>query len=369
MKTLLFAGAIGSWLLGASHILAQDFGKISDYPTASKIWLGSIVSEVSVDPAMPMELSILGELQWNVQDGAMVEEGDVIATTEAKKIELSSRSLELKRSNLRNAILDAQMSNDDKRRTLMTSVQEMETKLSGMKLTDTEQELLGSEFAKRLAVERAKLSAEIKRQREKLDGDYFEASEIYNRQSLELELEKAENEHSEMVKAAQVLAEFSGKIEIQFRGEIRKPTVIGNLIKVGQAEVKVELADPRIRNVAGSELLIDINGEDGNLYQGVYSHDSKERSLNRNGRICIFKLHPLEPNGILPSSLSGMRMTRIYRNLAKPGYVIDKNKFLFEHSREISQDGWASFVEKHWPGVKVIYVAPKVVVVNEQHEN
>ncbi|MFT4175416.1 MAG: hypothetical protein QM627_02060 [Luteolibacter sp.] len=369
MRISLLAGVACGWLLGAGAVEAQDFGKITDYPVVSKVWLGSIAGEVSVDPAIPMELSALGELQWKVEDGAMVEEGQVIATTDAKKIELSARSLELKRNGLRNAILDSQMSNDDKRRTLETNIQEMETKLAGMKLTSTEHQLLGNDFAKRLAVERAKVVAEIKRQREKLDGDYFETNEIHGRKNLELEVEKAENDHAALVKAAEVLAEYPGKVEILFNGEIRKTTIIGNLIKVGQAEVKVELADPRIRNVAGKELMVDISGDDGRLYQGIFSDELRERSVNRNARICIFRLQPVEPGEPLPPSLSGMRMVRVYRVLAKPGHVIEKDKFLFEYSKEISQDGWAAFVEKHWSGVKVSYVAPKVVVVNPQHEN
>ncbi|MFT3990974.1 MAG: hypothetical protein QM680_06140 [Luteolibacter sp.] len=372
MKFPLARLSILALLLGTCRVCAQanpDLGELKNYPVSSRIWLGSLVGEVQVEPVIPIEINLNGSIEWKVEDRSMVAEDQVIAVSDAKKIELSAKSLELKRSQMKNSRMDIESSLLEKKQALQGTIQNLESKLAEMKLTETERQLLGENFVKRMAVERSELMGDIKRQREKFDSDYFETSQIQEQERLKLDLEKAENEHEELIKNSEILAEHAGRLEIFHRGDVRRATVVGQIVQVGQAEVALELLDPRVRSLPGQELQIGINGEDGRIYPGRYLRDSKERSMNRNGRICVFAIQPSKEGEPVPASLTGSRMAQVYRVLQQPGHILEKNQFLFKFSKEISEEGWASFVEKRWPDTRVVYVAPKVVVVNSRHEN
>jgi hypothetical protein len=346
-----------------------DLGAPGDYPEAAEVWLGALVGEVAVNPEFPIEVNTPGDLQWRVGDGAQVAEDQVIGLIGARKLELSEREVQLKRNRYRNAAADIEQTNLDQKKTLQNSIRELEQKLSRMSLTKTELELLGSEFAQRLAKERTELDEELQRSRARLESDYFEQAETADRHALDLELEHAEVDHEELRRNSEVLAPTAGRIKIEWRDEIRGATVIGKIIKEGLAEVRLEMADVRLQSIPGAELVIEISGDDGRIHRGGYLRTLEERSLARNARILVFGVDQPDGAGQVPASLAGSRMIRLYRKLARPGRIVPKSDLIFRFPQEISAAGWAGFIEKRWPGIKVTYVAPKVVVVNPAHEN
>lgn len=361
----------GLWVF-STFLSAQehpDLGRFDDCPQVTEVWLGALLGEVAVNPEFPIVLSIPGEFLWKVTDGKVIEKNEVIGISNAKKLELSERDLLVKKNRYQNSRIDIDFANQNNRKTLKNSKRELEKKLAEMVMTDSEKTLLGAAFEKRLKKERAEIESELEKTRSKLESDYFDLALAADRNSLDLELEHAEFDYQELVKSSEVVSSVSGKIVILNREPIRSETVIGNIIKEGLAEVRLEMADLRLRSIPGEELVIEVSGEDGRRFRGVYQSTLDARSLDRNAKILIFEIQKLADREPISPRLSGSRMVRIFRKLAKPGRAIDKDGLLFKFPQEISSMGWASFVEKRWAGVKVTYVGPKVIVVNRLNEN
>jgi hypothetical protein len=366
--------AAGCLLACCAPLPAQehaDLGKVADYPVASEVWLGSLVGEVSVNPEFPVEVNVPGEFRWKAAAGQAVAENEVIGIAGAEKLDLSERDLLLKKNRYRNSVVDLEFANSEKRRSLLNTIRDMEEKLSRMRLTGGERELLGAEFEAKLAKERAELEEELKRSRAKLESDYFELAEAADRKSLDLEIERAEVDHRELERNSEVLAPTTGRIVIEPReaGPIRKETVVGLIVKEGLAEVRLEIADARLRNLPGEELLIEVSGDDGRKYRGAYLRELEQRSMDRNARILVFDVRNADAAEPVPVALGGTRMVMVFRKLAKAARIVPKKDLVFRFPKEIESEGWAVFIEKRWPGVKVTYVAPRDIIVDAANEN
>lgn len=357
---------LGNPLVAQTH---PDLGKFTDYPVAAEVWIGSLLGSVSVNPEFPIEENNPGEFIWKVADGQQVTEKQVIGLTAARAVELSARDLELKKDRYRNAVTDIEFAVAEKKRTLVNSIRELEDKLARMTMTKAELELLGRGFEARLAKERAEVESDLKQSRAKLTGDYFDQDTLNERRTLDLDLAHAEFDHQELLRSSEILAPTSGKVMIDTHDAIRKVTTIGRIMKEGLAEVRLEMTDVRVRNIPSEDLEIEIFSDDGRSYRGKYLRTLDEKTRDQNARILIFEVQRSKDNAAVPDKLNGSRMLRVYRLLEKPGRIVPKNDLVFKFPQEISSGGWAAFIEKRWSGVKVTYVAPKVLVVNSAHEN
>ncbi len=360
------------WGMGIPAVSAQshpDLGTLADYPMGSRVWVGSIVGEVLVNPHIPVEINRPGEFQWHVNEGDEIKEGQVLGISGATKIELSERKLLMDRSRHRHTALDQQWAAEDKRNALKTSIQELEDRLTKLELTPTERELLGPDFAKRLAEERTSIETELKRSREKLESDYFDEMSRLDRQTLDLDLERAEEEHKELVRGSEVLAPASGKLRIESREIVRASTVMGTLVREGLAEVTIELSDPRLRGTPGTDLVVEIRSDDGLVYPGTFLRELEERTLSSNARLAVFQISPLEGEDAVPESLAGSRMVMVMKILPEPGHMVPKDELLFKFPKEINEHGWNAFIRERWPGTRIIYVAHRAIVVAPPDEN
>lgn len=347
-----------------------DLGFVGDYPLGSEVWLGSIVGNVSVNPSFPVEVSVPGLIEWKIVSGGDVAKDQVIGLSDATKLALSSRELELKKSRYSNALMDLEWASFDKRRSLQNSIKDLVEKRSRMELTKGEMDILGQKFAQRLKDESAELQKELKRLELKLESRYFDQGAADDRIALDLEIERAEHDHRELLRSSEISAITAGKLVIESNEMmIRQDTPVARIIKQGQAEARLELADLRLRNLPGEQLAVEIIGEDGRNYRGSYSRILEQRSLDRDARIAIFEIQRQSPDDPIPENLSGARMMRIHRLLPAPGRIIPKKDLVFKFPKEISDRGWAAFIESRWPGTKVTFVGPKDLVVTLPDEN
>ncbi len=346
-----------------------DLGKIQDYPISLEVWIGSLVGEISVNPEFPVEVNVPGKLEWKVANGQLVGKDEVITITGFEKLKLSERDLELKKGRRRNSIIDIEQDIREKKQALSDSMDGMEEKLTRMSLTDGERGLLGAEFAARLGKERAALEEVIRRSREKLAGDYFEVTEAMDLRALDLEIERAELDYKELLRGSEIVSPVAGQIVIDFNDSIRTNTVVCRIIKVGLAEARLELTDSYLRNIPGEELAIEISGEDGRTYRGHLLRLLDQRALERNAKVMVFDVKNPDENEAVPVALNGSRMIRIHRLLPKPNRIVPKKDLVFKFPKEIESRGWAAFIENRWPGVKVLYVAPRDLVVSLTNEN
>lgn len=365
---LVFSGIALSCIpvLGQSH---PDIGKLENFPLASRFWLASLVGEVCVNPEFPIEVGLPGTIKWKVENGQVVSEGAVLAIAATEKLDFSERQLALKQSRYGNELMDIELSNTEKRQTLVRSIDELEEKLAKMNLTESERKLLGEKFAQRLSKERAIVEKELKASREKLESDYFELSVIANRDALDLEVQRAKLDYEDLLRSSEVLSPVAGQLVIEVQAPIRKSTIVGRVVKQGFAEVQLEAADVHLRNSPAEELVIELRGDDGQIYHGKFLRFLEKTTMDRNAKIMVFDVQSGNEQKSVPQTLAGSRMIRVFRTLSKSGRVIPKADLLFKYPKEIESDGWASFFESRWAGIRVTHVAPRDIIVNLANEN
>lgn len=358
---MIFA-AVGVSSLGlANEDLIQP---LDSYPKASRVWLGATVGKVQVNPSTPIEYSRPGEIVWEVENNAELVEDQVIAVTGYEKVVLSEEQLALKENRRSHEVTDIEWATDEQIRNLRQGLGEQQEALDQLTLTGTERQLLGENFETRLADERKLLSEQIAKLQGRLDSGYFEELEKLDIEAVDLELKTARQEHDELVRTSEVKSPTAGRLEILFRGIISKNTVIAEVVKEGLAEAEVELSDPRLRSIAGEELVADIVGDDGRTYAAKYLKEAEQQSFNQSARTVVFEVEDPEGENVSPA-LDGSRLLTIYRKMEEQGYLVPKSPLVFAFPDEIGQIGWAGFVEKHWPGSRIIYLGPKEILISK----
>ncbi len=361
--------AIVAWPTATAQQEADPDALLEDFPVASRVWLGAIVGEVSVDPVTPIDLNRPGELVWQVEDGAPVEEGDVVALTGHQKITLSASQLRIQQSRRRHDIQDITWATEEKVRGLKNSIAEQEQYLEKLSLTRTERELLGVKFEERLADERAEAESQLKKMRDRLEGDYFDELDRLEKESIDLELQAAEQDHEDLIRNSEVLAPATGSLRILHRGNISRAKLLGEIVKTGLAEAELELSDPRLRSVPGEELEVEILGDDGLAYPGFYLREAEKQGFGQNTRTVVMEIYPAEEGAEVPPTLEGSRMITIFRTLPEPGHLVPKAPLVFSNPEEIGRDGWNRFVTKRWPDSRIIYIGPREIVIAKAGEN
>lgn len=357
---------VGQFLWAQSH---PDLGNLEDFPVADEVWLASAMGDVMVNPESEIETSQLGKVDWQVPDGAEVEKDQVLALLASERITLSERDLALKKSRLKNSLLDLEISTADRRAALRASAQETGEKLLELQLTTTEKELLGSEFVERIGREKKLLEEQLERANAKLEGDYFEDGLADEKTALQLEIDNAEFGHEDLIRSSEIRAEVSGRLQIYEDEVVMRESKIGVIVQNEIAEALLEMSDPRIRNIPAELLRVSIGGEDGKVYRGGYVRTATENPLLRAVPVFVFKIEASEEGEAIPDSLNGSRMFRIHRKLSRPGHIVPKGDLLFKHPDEINEDGWAAFIGKRWEGTELLFSGPKHLVVGLSDED
>ncbi len=346
-----------------------DLGAIADYPLSNEVWLSSLIGEVIVNPEFPVETSALGELEWIVGNGEKVTVDQVLCHTAVEKIRLSERDLALRKSQYPNALNDLEFSYIDKRKAVETSIEEIEKKLSDMNLTDTERELLGTGFEKRLQEEKRKFEKELERLRFKLDSEYFPQGFENEKASLNLDIDKAEQTHADLISNSEIRAEEEGLLTREISDVVKAETTIGTITKTGVAEALVEISDSKLRSVPPSQLSIQFQGNDGQIYRGEYLRTMEASAFQARDPVYVFVIRSMKKDGIVPESLNGSLLFRVSRILNTPGHIVPKGDLLFKFPEEINENGWVSFITKRWEGTSILYVGPKDIVVTKTNED
>ncbi len=356
---LIVAVSLPLW--GQSH---PDLGNFEDYREESRIWLATLAGEAVVNPVFPILATEVATPKWEVPDGALVKEDDVLGFRGADKIDLSLRDIELRKSRYANDLSDLEWTNRDNRKALAASIVEMELKIEALVMTPKERELLGGEFEKKLKLEQEKIGEELALMKTRLEGSYYDQALKDERTALNLDLDKAVQAHDELVKESRILSPSDGRFEILVSEPLKVEQEIGQVRLEGRGELRVEASGQAFGSIPLDELVIETQADDGKIYRGKYLRTQGEKLFERADAVLVFSLRGDEEK--LPDEVAGRRMCRIYRTLEEPGRIVPKEKLLFEHPDEIVKDGWAKFVESRWPGTKLVSVGPRDLVIRKE---
>lgn len=342
-----------------------DLGKPSDYHQVEAVWFGSILGQIDVEPETSVTVSAQGTFKWTVPDGAEVREGETVGLTNSEALELSRRELDLLRRRLPESLRQAEWATLEKRAGLRASIYELEERMARMSITDTELDLLGSAFAAKLAEEKTSLAEELEDLRDRMNGGHFEQLEAHEKETLELEVAKAEQAYRELERGSRVVAPVDGFVRYDVpEFVITKPVAVGAVLQRGVAEALVEIADPRVAQTDPERLFVEVLSDSGVTYRGRFARIPIKQPLQAGARALIFRLEGVAGEGV-PRDLSGARLVRLMRDLERPGRAVPKNDILHRHTEAVASEGWKNFIETRWSGIRVVFIAPKVVIVEE----
>jgi len=347
----------------------QDLGRLTDFPMDKLVWLGSVIGEVAIDPEIPIVVEKFGRIHWLVVDSSAVKEDEVICQTDAEKIQLSERELELKKRTHPNALFDLESSYQEKKKTQRNSIAELMKTLSELKMTATERALLGVDFEKRLEKDRIEIEKQLESQRAKLNGDYYARGYEDEKAKLELEIDKAENNHKELLRSSEYRALSSGILKILTHEVIKPETNVAMIVKKGSAEAMVEISDSRLTKIPPAELVIRISGDEGNTYLGNYVKTLENKAYQQSAPIYVFEILKKSDQQAVPSTLRGKRIIEVCRRLDQLSHVIPKADLLFRFPNEINESGWPAFIQKRWGNVQIHYIGPRELMISNQNEN
>ncbi len=315
----LFLGKLTSaffaLVVSSAFSIAQDhpdLGSPSDYPIESRVWLSSNLGEVVVNPELPILVGQLGTLDWQVENQQAVQEDQAIALLDSEKIEISARELALTKAQYPTSLYDLEAADRERRKAARVSLAELQTELESLKMTVTERKLLGSEFEQRLAAQRNLLQEEITLLRKKIEGEYFPSTLETEKTALNLEIDKAEQAHDELVRDSKLRAETDGQLVIEEQDVTRPEMRVGMIRKENRGEARLELTDPQLRSIAPKELVVEMAGEDGFIYIANYTRTLSAAAFGRDDPVLVFEIEKQKDQLEIPENLNGRRMlTRV----------------------------------------------------------
>ena len=210
---------------------------LDSYPLADRVWLGKFGGEVAVNPATELLASRAGEIKWEVEEGAEVKEGSVVALSGALQIRQSADQLALDEDAVPLKLKTVEWQHREKRVGLERQVEELELRIAKLSISPKERELLGGELAQRLAAEAKELKMEFKTLDEKLDPE-FRAMELgLEQRQIQQDIEKARADHLDLVHSMEILSPNDGIIHLLKSGYVRASDVIATVERRGHAAV------------------------------------------------------------------------------------------------------------------------------------
>jgi len=354
------------WILGilpASALLAATPPKaLEDYPSGDVVWLGSFAGQVAVNPLTELLATRQGEIRWNVADGASVPDGTSLAICGAAQIAQAEKELALKEANLPIELREAEWTHLEKATTGEVRLEELNSKLQKLDLSQEENELLGPELAKRVVTGKQKLNSEIEKLKQRLDPTVAAEELRIEQEQLRLALEKARLEQLESIRSFEILAPHAGTLRIERSGYIRGNERIGTLENRGIASVTLQIADPEVLNEKPELLQVSVSDPRGQVYLGNFDRIEKNSNIRMGFVIYHFTFEPT-PGTEIPSDMTGERLVNLSRKLGRMAYIVPKTDFLFENTEEVQRLGWSAFVEQRWPGCKIFLVGPRNLAI------
>lgn len=348
----------------------EDLGDFKQCVKVPTVWMATVFVDVSVNPEYPVQAKSPGRIEWLAETGEAVKENQCLGYMAADKLDVSKRGYELKKAQYANSMLDIENKLIESKKALDASISEIDAKLEKMKLSDEEKRILGAEFARKLQEEAGRVAKDAEFYKEKKNSGYFDDAAKSEIESLNLELERSRLDHEDQMRSSRLLAGSDG-VFTRLRDTsdgADKEEVAGKVVARGVAEARLEVVDETLLRIEPEKLELRLGGDDGKAYVGTFDRQEEEVSLRGNAKVYVFKVVPVD-GGECPGELNGPRMARVNRKLDKPGWALKKENLLFKFPDEISSRGWSEFIESRWQGVRVRLVAPKVVILDREHEN
>lgn len=349
-------------------VLVAGAAEITDYVEREDIWLGSAGAVVAYEPSDDVLAHRNGEITWLVEAQDLVKEGQIIAQIDAQQHQIALKELELQKASLNAEIRELQWQAGEALVAQRKSLRDLRATRAKLALTPEEETLVGVDILQRVAEEKAELTEQIQRAEEKLK--YLEQGEELERSiiKLRLDLEKKEKALIELSETLELVSSSDGTIRNLSQGRIRQGDVVAEIVQAGYFIATVEVSDPAITLVPPEQLTVRLEIEFGRQLSGVFDHVEETVDTLSSVKKLVFKL---SDDGEAPSdekvregTTRGV-MTRIFRKLDKPAYIVPKTEFLFNSPDEILREGWSGFVRRTFPGYKAVMIGSKSIAVRK----
>ncbi len=357
---IIAAMALSATLARGEH--PGKWGKLTDYPLSDKLWIAGYSGMVEVDPITELVALRHGEMRWEVEDGAVVREGDVLAYFDVEKIDHSSKQLALDELAQDIKLKELKWAHAEKIRGLKDQVADLQSAILKMELSPQERKLIGEVLAKRLEQQRAEKTEDLMRLKEKLDPGLLAKQLEIEERELAQKLERGRAEHEALKRSLALYADQDGTLARLKVGSVRAGMKVGELVQKGNAILKLNVTDPHIRSTPADKLVVSVPGPRGQMAEGRFSHIEGQNLGGLGPKVYIFKLEAAG-EARLDGEFSGDRMVRIYRQLEKEARIVTKSKMLFSEPEKIHEMGWRRFLKTVWPDAEIVQIGPVTIAM------
>jgi len=350
------------------NLFAED--KLSVYAQNDKVWLASFGSLITVEPETEISPVRPGEFRWILEDQSDVKEGQVIAYCDEAALKLSERRLRLSELSLVKKRRDKIDFQKDKKLSLERELAELLAQQIKLSVSDDEAEQLGADLMKKVHEEQLKLEEQAKRINIKLSENRLNGELELELETLELEYEQSKLNHTQLKKGSEVTAPHDGKlVHAIASGYVRQNEILGNVIQSGFAELELKIIDPNVKSIAPEFLSVSIHRPDGGKHPASYERTQDAQRTALAPTIHYYTLAPLEGEPV-PKSLNGTHIVTVARLLNQKAYIIPKSKYLFSHTQEIQEKGWAGFVRSTFgEDAAILFIGPRSVAVVRENNS
>ncbi len=371
---------IGNLLSIALVFICSQFAVVAEVqPLANlkrseRLWLSLVEGEVQPAREDHYRSGSETSITFYKTDGSLLEKDDHFATIDAKQLSFDKRQLKLEEYKIKKLLdeLDEQIDKYE------DDVQESIDKLTEDKLTLAEvieQQSSSKNIKKRAQTALTEITAEITELEKKVTTDELKEKSKFDREELELKLEKLKEDFRRKEKASILKARFSGELTISSQLEtqdignsavdVLPATLFATITDKSHYEIILPSQDSAFYRNDPQSLILTC--ETANSDQYLNAHFKETRQIDIGGRIGTAKVFQFseKSNAIAAANVGNKITAYVFIKFKQPYYLVEKKDLALIDPETLKNHGWPGLVQKFYPTSTLIKIGPKSIAIDK----
>lgn len=352
--------------------VAAEVRPLASLKRSERLWLSLLEGEVQ--PARETQHRSNSEslVTFYEADGTLLKKGDHFATIDAKQLDFERRQLKIEQYRTKILLddLDEQIDQHE------DEIQKLIDELTEDKLTLTAVIELHSgskNLENRAQTALTEIIGEIAQLEKKITPEELKEKSKFDREELELKLEKQKEDFLRKEKSSILKARFSGELTINSQLEINEDSVVdvlpGTLFATitdkSHYEIILPSRDPAFYSNDPQSLIVTC--ETANSDQYLNAHFKETRQIDVGGRIGTVKVFQFNENSSkLAAANVGNKITAyVFVKFKQSYHIIEKKDIALKDPETLKNHGWPGLVQKLYPNCTLIKIGPKSIAIDK----
>lgn len=341
---------------------------------SERLWLSLVEGEVQPAREDYYRSSSEASITFYKEDGVLLEKGDHFASIDAKQLGFERRQLKLEEYKTSKLLdeLDEQIDQHE------DEIQELIDKLTEDKLTLTaviELQSSSKNLKHRAQIALTEITDEISQLEKKITSEELKEKSKFDREELELKLEKQKEDFRRKEKSSILKARFPGELKISSQLETKDSinsavdvlpgTLFATITDKSHYEIILPSKDSAFYSNDLQSLILTC--ETANSDQYLNAHFKETRQVDVGGRIGTVKVFQFGKNSSkLAAANVGNKITAyVFVKFNQSYHIIEKKDIALKDPETLKNHGWSGLVQKLYPTSTLIKVGPKSIAVGK----